>query len=53
MVQKSRLAPTICEDCGKVFKGGPFSYFCPKCRKKRLCAAAKAKRPNNVKVQVK
>lgn len=43
-----KLAATICEDCEKVFYGGPYSYFCPKCRKKRLSAAAKARKLNKL-----
>lgn len=35
------LAPTICEDCEKVFYGGPNAYFCPKCRTERIRAAAR------------
>lgn len=42
------LAPTICEDCEKVFQGGPYSYFCPDCRKKRLRAAAKKRNLNKL-----
>lgn len=44
----TNLAPTICEDCEKVFQGGPYSYFCPECRKKRLSAAAKARKLNKI-----
>ena len=33
--------PTICEDCEKVFQGGPNAFFCPACRKKRLSDSAK------------
>lgn len=36
MIQKSRVSPKTCKDCEGVFKGGPFSYICPKCRAKRL-----------------
>lgn len=42
------LAPTICEDCEKVFKGGPYAFFCPSCRKKRLSAAAKKRNLNKL-----
>lgn len=35
------MAKELCEDCGKVFEGGPYSYFCPSCRKRRLSEAAK------------
>lgn len=40
--------PTICEDCEKVFWGGPYAFFCPKCRKKRLSAAAKRRNLNKL-----
>lgn len=42
------LAPTICEDCEKVFQGGPYTFFCPKCRKKRLREAAKKRNLNKL-----
>ena len=41
-------AKTICEDCGKVFDGGPYAYFCSKCRKKRLSKAAKDRNLNKL-----
>lgn len=41
-------APVICEDCEKVFLGGPRSHFCPKCRQKRLSAAAKRRNLNKL-----
>ena len=41
-------AKTICEDCGKVFDGGPYAYFCPECRKKRLSKAAKDRNLNKL-----
>ena len=41
-------AKTICEDCGKIFDGGPYAYFCPECRKKRLSKAAKDRNLNKL-----
>lgn len=41
-------APTICEDCEKIFIGGPYSYFCPECREKRLSIAAKRRNLNKL-----
>ena len=41
-------AKTICEDCGKVFDGGPYSYFCAGCRKRRLSKAAKDRNLNKL-----
>lgn len=35
------LAPTICEDCERVFYGGPNAYFCPECRAERIRVAAR------------
>ena len=35
------LAPVICEDCERIFMGGPDAFFCPKCRKKRISKAAR------------
>ena len=43
MDNESRLAPTICEDCETVFYGGVNAYLCPRCRKKRISEAAKAR----------
>lgn len=42
------LVPTICENCEKFFYGGPYSHFCPKCRKKRLSDAAKRRNLNKL-----
>lgn len=36
-----QMAKTICEECEKVFMGGPDAFFCPKCLKKRMSEAAK------------
>lgn len=41
-------APTICEDCEKVFQGGPHAFICPGCRKKRLSEAARRRRLNEM-----
>lgn len=41
-------AKEICEDCGKVFDGGPYSYFCPDCRRKRLRESAKRRGLNKI-----
>lgn len=37
----AQQAPVFCEDCGKVFMGGPNAFFCPKCRKMRVSKAAR------------
>ena len=42
------LCKTICEDCQKVFMGGPNAYLCPVCRKKRLIRYAKERRLNEL-----
>ncbi len=44
----ANFAPVICEDCEKVFYGGPYSYICPECRKKRLSATAKKRNLNKL-----
>lgn len=35
------LAKTICERCEKVYKGGPYSFYCPTCRKQRNAEGGK------------
>lgn len=35
------LAKTICERCEKVYKGGPYSFYCPRCRKQRASEGGK------------
>lgn len=35
------MAKEICEDCGKVFDAGPFTFYCKECRTRRLSEAAK------------
>jgi hypothetical protein len=37
----SEPAKTICEDCGNVYLGGRYSFYCADCRKRRLSEAAK------------
>lgn len=37
----SKLAKVICEDCGKVFYGGPKAFFCPECRAEHVKVAAR------------
>lgn len=44
----SRWAKEICEDCGKVFKGGPSAFLCPQCRKRRLSESAKKRKLNEL-----
>ena len=44
----SAQTPVICEDCEKVFMGGPNAFFCPKCRSKRLRSAAKERNLNKL-----
>lgn len=41
-------AIVICEDCGKVFDGGPYAYFCPDCRRKKLSESAKRRGLNKI-----
>jgi predicted RNA-binding Zn-ribbon protein involved in translation (DUF1610 family) len=42
------MAKEICEDCGKIFEAGPYSYFCPDCRRQRLSEAAKRRKLNKL-----
>jgi hypothetical protein len=35
-----KMAKEICEDCGRVFEAGPYSFFCPECRKRRISKAS-------------
>ena len=37
-------AKEICQDCGKIFIGGPKAFLCPECRKKRVEAGKKRKK---------
>ena len=38
---EKKMAKEICEDCGKVFDAGPFTFYCKACRSRRLSEAAK------------
>lgn len=42
------MAKEICQDCGKVFDGGPKAFFCMDCRKRRLSESAKARNLNRL-----
>ena len=35
------MAKEICQDCEKIFEGGPHAFLCEKCRKKRISNAMK------------
>ena len=35
-------AKEICQDCGKVFLGGPKAFFCPDCIKRRQRAVGRS-----------
>lgn len=35
------MAKEICQDCGRIFEGGPHAFLCPECRKKRVEAGKK------------
>ena len=37
----SKLGKVICEDCERVFDGGPKAFFCPECRAKHVKEAAR------------
>lgn len=41
------MAKEICQDCGKIFEGGPKAFLCPECRKKRVEAGKKRKKNTN------
>lgn len=41
--EKYPKAKEICQDCGKVFVGGPRAFLCPECRKERVRAAHKTR----------
>lgn len=34
--KKKNLVPMLCNECDKVFMGGPYTYLCPDCRYARL-----------------
>lgn len=42
------MAKWICNDCGLVYEGGPYSHYCPECRRRRLSEAAKARNLNKL-----
>ena len=42
------MAKKICDECEKVFDGGPRAFLCPNCRKRRLREAAKARNLNKL-----
>ena len=48
LLRGSGMAKEICQDCGKIFDGGPYAYFCPDCRRKRLSGAAKRRQLNKL-----
>ena len=39
--EKKDMAKEICQDCGKVFEAGRYSFICPECRKKMQSENAK------------
>lgn len=41
------MAKEICQDCEKVFLGGPKAFFCPECRKKRQRKGQEMRRKKN------
>ena len=38
----------ICSDCEKTYTGGPKSFYCPACRRKRLSEAARGRGLNKL-----
>lgn len=42
------MTKNICEDCNAVYEGGPRSFLCPRCRKKRLSDEAKRRNLNKL-----
>ena len=42
------MAKEICEDCEKVYEGGPYSHYCPDCRRARLSKTAKRRNLNKL-----
>ena len=38
----------ICSDCEKTYTGGPKSFYCPACRRKRLREAARSRGLNKL-----
>lgn len=35
------MAKEMCQDCGKVYEAGPYSFLCPECRKRHISESAK------------
>ena len=42
------MAKEICQDCENVFEAGPYTFFCPECRKKRMSESAKRRNLNKI-----
>ena len=42
------MAKEICEDCGKVYEAGRYTFLFPDCRKKRLSESAKRRKLNEI-----
>lgn len=47
--RKKMSAREICQDCEKIFIGGPNAFLCPECRKKRIREGQKRRRENESK----
>lgn len=45
------LAKEICERCEKVYRGGPYSFYCPKCRSVIAKEAAKKRALRNAELK--
>lgn len=48
----ARLAKEICQDCEKIFLGGPKAFLCPACRKKRVIQGRKRGKKDGAKKDV-
>lgn len=48
----ARLAKEICQDCEKIFLGGPKAFLCPECRKKRVMQGRKRGKKDGTKKNV-
>ena len=42
------MAKEICDDCEKVYEGGPYSNYCPDCLRARLSKTAKRRNLNRL-----